>query len=591
MKIKKMVWVVCVCLFILAGCGNGDNAPVTAKKENTYENNGHYYVCYNDEIYYREYNNESEDEVALWGYYDYIPGVTCEIKKINKIGNIEKLFTDIGNGNFYIVDDRFFGADINDLYTIDLTGKNQRTIAKGRYLGVDEKNHKVYYESHEEGDLFSIYEFDTQKLTQKKVATDEGHEYASNLFVYDNAVYFENYHDEKNKIYLEKYDFENNQYSEVAVMQDARAEEDLADFEFFNGCMLDEYIRNDNKFFALVGIREGSGGFFEYGNLYEVDLKTGDTKLLKSGVYPSIVLDNDTLYYKTSDNMETIDKQNYESINTSTGELKYEGTIETIDDAKDGMKVSIVADGLKVTYKDGTSKKILDLEGLRALEEKYLHNYEPRDRDFSIKYIEIVDGKIFYTIEMEVYEEEADIGWRPGYRHVASEYHMYDIEKDKDTILYAYTVYPKSIKFEEGKELAISWCSQENSLIEFLNMHYTEDEQQAIKTVDAGTGVTFVLVPKDDDTKISIYKADLDEDGNLARGESLLEGYDKPIILNVTEMEYIPRVIINTKTADGKDRDFPLTFSGYDGKIAINENDNYIEDLTNYAYVYEEGQG
>ncbi len=56
-------------------------------------------------------------------------------------------------------------------------------------------------------------------------------------------------------------------------------------------------------------------------------------------------------------------------------------------------------------------------------------------------------------------------------------------------------------------------------------------------------------------------------------------------------MEFIPRVIINTKTVNGFDRDFPLTFSGYDGKIALNENDAYIEDLTSYSYVYDEGEG
>lgn len=404
-------------------------------QENEYENNGNMFVKYNGEIYFREYTNTSEEESYIWANYMYKANEEKTVKKIKEDGSIEDVFVDQGAGIFYIIDDRFYGSNDGVLYTVNMQGEDYIKIGQGFFIDADEKEHCLYFQDYSnEGRL---YAFDTQ-LLQATEKIDQ--KYLDYLLIDGQFVYYIlNEKDALNEVVIMKYDMKTGQETKLTSLKDTRNSEEIS--LLYDPCIIDNYIVDGQKLYAIVGTREGTARIFGYGVLYEVDLLTGETQTIASGVDSELALDGNRLYYSLANYEYGSFDGNYHSIDLTTREIHDEDDLDRYWAAKDGVRIGDISrNEISLTFADNTQKFVFTKTDQAAIESKYLSNYSEEERYVDIKDIELVDHKLFYKVQASVLDPEADIGWRVGYRHIASEIHCYDILKNTDIILYSYEI-------------------------------------------------------------------------------------------------------------------------------------------------------
>lgn len=450
MNHKVRIFILLLSFFIafsLTGCDNKISNQVTPNiitsgknqpnlQEFYSENNGGMYVKYNNEIYFREYTKTSEEEKYIWANYWYKANEPKMVKKIKADGTTEALFMDNGYGGFYLLDDRFFGYADGILYSVNLKGDDYIKLGEGEFLQADEQNHQLYYiDKSSEGDLFSV---DTLSLTATKL-TDK--KYQDYLCVYEGNTYYPVYQEGiVTKFNLMKYNFETRVESYLTTLEDTRNEDD--DYiSIYDACHIDDYIVKENKLYALVGTSEGTAQIFGNGNLFEIDLVTGEKNLLATNVDAGIVLDGNRLYYFDM-NMEMGSYEgSYHSIDTNTKEVRDEDYLFPFILAKDGVKACVTNENeLTLVYEDGSKKFVFTSSDVANIESKYLSNYLDEERYVDLREIEILDHKVFYKVQASVLDPQTDIGWRIGYKHIASEIHSYDMLNHTDVIIYDYEI-------------------------------------------------------------------------------------------------------------------------------------------------------
>ena len=95
-----------------------------------------------------------------------------------------------------------------------------------------------------------------------------------------------------------------------------------------------------------------------------------------------------------------------------------------------------------------------------------------------------------------------------------------------------------------------------------------------------GGSQAFIIVPRYKDIVFSIQTCHIGEDGELYGDEYILEETKGPIIVKNVEIEYMPKFMINLDYR-GFNLSYPLTFSGEDGSIYLDEYASELVDISN----------
>ena len=105
------------------------------------------YVYQDGKVYYRRYNEDSYENAALWGNYDFypIPESKKEIVCVDADGVETIQFEDEGYGDIYLFNKRFYMTDgkLNDtytgkrLYSVDMQGNGRIDYGDGSIYAVD----------------------------------------------------------------------------------------------------------------------------------------------------------------------------------------------------------------------------------------------------------------------------------------------------------------------------------------------------------------------------------------------------------------------------------------------------------------------
>lgn len=121
------------------------------------EQKSHDFVAYQNEVYYREYNEKSfsPGKTDEW-YDDYVtePDVESKMMCVGGDGAVRELFQDKGSGDIYIQDGRFYMMELSEkedmqywhVYSVDMNGKDRRDYGEGWIVGADAENHVLLYE-------------------------------------------------------------------------------------------------------------------------------------------------------------------------------------------------------------------------------------------------------------------------------------------------------------------------------------------------------------------------------------------------------------------------------------------------------------
>ena len=92
----------------------------------------------------------------------------------------------------------------------------------------------------------------------------------------------------------------------------------------------------------------------------------------------------------------------------------------------------------------------------------------------------------------------------------------------------------------------------------------------------------YVIIPKDNNVKITVYSCNVDENGNLNRGDKLVETTSEPFIIKHKVGETTtPEYIVDFTAGEIAD-EFDLVFSGENEKLSLKGHETQIVDISIY---------
>ncbi len=97
------------------------------------------YAYREGKVYYRRYHEDSFEATSYtYENYSYLPvsGVEKEMVCIDREGVQTALFTDKGQGDFYLIGDRFYMTD-SGVYSVDMEGRDRIDYGDGEILAAD----------------------------------------------------------------------------------------------------------------------------------------------------------------------------------------------------------------------------------------------------------------------------------------------------------------------------------------------------------------------------------------------------------------------------------------------------------------------
>lgn len=138
------------------------------------------------------------------------------------------------------------------------------------------------------------------------------------------------------------------------------------------------------------------------------------------------------------------------------------------------------------------------------------------------------------------------------------------------------------VEFENNECLAIGYIAQGKEQEMKENFFNNEDEYSFLTTVSTGSDLCQVLViPKKLDATIRIWTYNLSEDGELYFEELLTVAKGTPLLIKSETPEILPIVGIEYMCEDVSFT-VPIQFSGMDGKLIFNANEDLIKDISIY---------
>lgn len=114
------------------------------------------YAYRDGKVYYRRYRGDSFKESShTYENYSYLPvaGAEKEMVCIDRDGGQTALFTDKGQGDFYLIGNRFYMTD-SEVYSVDMNGQGRRNYGKGEILAADGIGHFLILELRRDGHDF-----------------------------------------------------------------------------------------------------------------------------------------------------------------------------------------------------------------------------------------------------------------------------------------------------------------------------------------------------------------------------------------------------------------------------------------------------
>lgn len=409
------------------------------------------YAYQEGRVYYRRYHEDSFEETALWGNYDFIPETQTEIVCIEPNGKETVLFADEGYGKIYLLHDRFYmtdarvyeedGALCRDrrLYSVDMQGNDRIDYGNGEILVIDRERKIMILEMWERETFQSFYRvmnYETGEMKSLNLNSTD-----------DELVQIKYYQD--GWLYYEKYKRGDAVVSRLcAVSLEGEQKEIFAltsDRNRNARGYLETILRTEvdgDRIYFIFGGYDGSAVEFQGGMLISVRSDGTDYKAVSVGGEAFYLFHEDgkTFIYFEPPYLETEDPDHiydiwvwdvegdrcypadlsrdilYAYYNEMDPVRWYSGNKETLckttydESREESINVYAVPDDSGKIV-----RAAMDLEEhipKRENEEAELVQYE------NLYY---ADGFLYFTVEYSAYDQESSIGWRDGYRRLRSD--------------------------------------------------------------------------------------------------------------------------------------------------------------------------
>ena len=138
------------------------------------------------------------------------------------------------------------------------------------------------------------------------------------------------------------------------------------------------------------------------------------------------------------------------------------------------------------------------------------------------------------------------------------------------------------VQFKDNECLAVGYIATGKEKLMKERYFNNEEEYSYLTTVSTGSQLCqFLVIPKKIDATIRIWKYNLSEEGELYFEELLTVAKGTPLLIKTESTEILPMVGVEYMCEDVSFT-MPLQFSGMDGKLIFNQNEDLIKDISIY---------
>ena len=237
------------------------------------------------------------------------------------------------------------------------------------------------------------------------------------------------------------------------------------------------------------------------------------------------------------------------------------------------------------TYEDSVEFKCMTVRGWQEKISQY-HNCDPKDI-----YCYYESSEFIAIVYDENYEEVAHYRFddETGYALDSISGDVVDFLEGK--AVEVNTTNGTTIKFNDNQCLAIGYVLDSN-IDEFIhNNFYNNYTYNNLEVLDYRSADSrekeienrFVIIPKSEDVKITLYSCFINEQGELELDNTLIKNYTTPFIIldDYLAETTTPELCIEFEY-NGFHETFPIVFSGMDGKLDLTGVEEEVKDISVY---------
>jgi len=404
------------------------------------KNNGGLYVEYKGEIYYRQYTDTSYSPTGLWGDYEPLSDVKKNMMVRKEDGTTEVAFSDTGAGAIYISNNRMYLQNPSqypaEIYSVKLDGSDLKEIGTGTIGGVDEVTGTLVCLLMNDTGIYQLTLINSSTGVAKQPPLTTPCQRV--LAIRDSIIYCQGLIDFKfsqcGRINLFKINIDGTD-EKTLVQTDA----DLYDFDTFGTEIPCYQFINHTLYFAYGGYA-GTGNFYQGGIIAKVDIDGTNFEMLLGKTNAIDVYGKpapETFYIVNEKNnpiLYYLDDM-YPSNATYALDLKAKKLIPS-------KFAPIYPEGKPFEYNIGVSvyqnAASIPTTIIPKVDYSSLGFDASKDYYYRIKDIEICDQWVYYKLEANKHDAEANIGWRDGYRRIKTQVVRQKLGGDTKEILFEY---------------------------------------------------------------------------------------------------------------------------------------------------------
>lgn len=448
-------------ILVLSGC-QSVLQTIQARREVSQlegmENLNRNFVQYGDNIYYRQYSDDSFEQGGTNKNYESIAGTDKEMMCIYPDGSKKAVFTDQGEGAFYILRSGFYMTEKEDaasmIYSVDMQGKNRREYGIGYIRAADEEKNILILERTrgEKEPFFNDTEMAILDASSGEIKLLNLTEYKESSFLayIDGHIYFQT----GESVGLPEDDNQSKITRKLcSVLPDGGDEKVLAEvsgiasyaWEIQKIQIVDEII-----FFSYGGYA-GSAGAYQGGGIASVRTDGTDFQIIDEGYGEGNCVSNGFYVQKAEDDLYIHYNNQFEMTGIhmvarglSSGKL-YDSNLPV--QAGEETGTLFMGDGLE--YGEAGSVYVIpDHKGIvveicNSLTDKVGEITDKEQPVFTnIRNLAYIDGYLYFTYEASVPDSAFDRGWREGFRRVETASYRLHTADDRLELLFSYSTRP-----------------------------------------------------------------------------------------------------------------------------------------------------
>lgn len=380
MRLIKKIMFLFVIVSVMSGCDfktNGNNQESKNINDLSFSSSEiSSFVKYEDYVYYWNMNDNSREEIGLYGEYNDKPNVKNELIRLDNSLNKKVVINDYGNGDILVLNNKIYLQSLTDdnnhkkIYSVSLDGNNKVEYFEGIIKNVID-NYVICNDYN--NNILAINSSNNEIKVLK--------ENASVIGIVNNKIYYSTYDSENIELSI-GYIVDKIDRGIITKVKQEQFDSKPTELEVEN------FFEKDNKIYTYVGYKSGSAGLFD--------------ELIQ------LIINSDNSVVS----MKNIDI-------TSDYEGKSDLYLEYLN-------------GLKYHDKNGNIHLIIDSN---EFTDKYGF-IDDDEHNINIVSYAFIDNYIFGVIDNGVHYQESDIGDRSkAYKKIKTIIFRYDIKNNNFDIL------------------------------------------------------------------------------------------------------------------------------------------------------------